>query len=215
MSAKKKEINAEYREIARRAYSNALDLHDEARLLLKEEKSPRAFTLAVASCEELVKSFLADIVWKEGLDPQTLYAERDDGRKRFILTDHTSKHGLFALFLFLAEVRRGGPAALEAVSEELMLTFKLDFGSVKGGASIEKMMRELERMRQDSVYVGVKLVNGRIKNPKQEITLDACEDLLKRIEEFIPRLEANLPVGRDQYQGWARKLRSTRIWKSR
>lgn len=51
----RKEANSEYKEIARFAYANALDLYNEAKFLLKERKSPRAFALAVASIEELIK----------------------------------------------------------------------------------------------------------------------------------------------------------------
>jgi AbiV family abortive infection protein len=81
----------EYNSIARLAYENAIELLDEARLLLREKNSPRAFTLAVASIEELMKSFLADLIWKGSAKPEDLRAELK-GKNWPILTSHGSKH---------------------------------------------------------------------------------------------------------------------------
>jgi AbiV family abortive infection protein len=202
-----KESKSEYGEIARLAYVNAMDLYDEARFLLKEKKSPRAFALAVASCEELVKSYLCDTVWKESLDPRTLLVERK-GKKWPILTDHLNKHGLFALFLFLGEVRKGGRKSLEETIKSLKTTLALDFRSVNGGAEMETFVRAMEGRREDSLYVDVKPVKGRIRTPKEEITPEICRGLMKRIEEFTPLLEANLQLSRDEYQEEIRKSRS-------
>jgi AbiV family abortive infection protein len=194
--------NPEYREIARLAYSNALDLQDEAKLLF-EAKSPRAFTLAVASCEELVKCILAFFIWNEDIDPEKVWAERG-GKRRPMLTDHTSKHGMFALFLFIEELRqeRGSEAGAQ-VLKDAVEKGELNFDSIQGGARLEKFMRETESRRQASVYVGVKSIKGRVQTPKTEITPEICQDLLKRIEQFIPVLEAILPLDKATYRKWS------------
>ncbi len=180
-----------------------MDLRDEAHLLFEQE-SPRAFTLAVASIEELMKSFLCDTVWKQNLDPSTLRAELK-GKEWPILTSHASKHRLFALFLLLSEARKGGRKALEETIETLKTTLTTDALTLKGKAEIETLVKALEGRRQDSLYVDVKKKDGRIKTPHTEITPAMCDDLLKRIDQFLPTLETNLKLSRNEYQKELRK----------
>lgn len=202
---KTQEPNSEYQQIARLAYDNATELFDEARLLLREKDSPRAFTLAVASVEELMKSYLADLVWKGGAKPEDLQAELR-GRKWPILTHHGSKHRLFALFLIMQAAKKEGTEKVESVDRMLRETLTTDSVNVKGMKEIVELITSMEGKRQDSLYVGTKVVEGRIKTPRQEISHKVCEDLFNRIEGFLPIVETNLKTSRERYQVETLKL---------
>jgi AbiV family abortive infection protein len=189
----------EFQRISRLAYSNGVDLLDEARLLLKEKQSPRAFALAVASVEELMKSYLADTVWKQDVDPNTLVAVLN-GRRVKIPTSHGAKHHLFALFLIMQSAQQEGSEKMESVRKALTETLDLDAVDVKGKQEIKELVASMERLRQDSLYVDTKEVRGIIKTPKQVISKGMCKDLFAKIEAFLPTVETNLKLSKEKYQ---------------
>lgn len=200
----RKEANSEYKEIARLAYANALDLYDEAKFLLQERKSPRAFALAVASIEELIKSVVYDSGWKQDIDPDLLLAE-SRGKKKSILLDHATKHQLYGLFLLYGEARKEGRKKAEEVFETLKTTGTTASLTLERKAEIDALITTLEGRRLDSLYVGVELEEGRVKTPKGEITLVMCQDLVTRIEQFIPFVESHLKLGREAFPKQPRK----------
>ncbi len=197
---------SEYLEIARLGYANASDLYLEARLLFKERNSPRAFTLGVAAIEELMKSNIADIVWKTDLDPKDLKARL---RKRDlpILTSHEPKHHLLAMFLVVRRARQEGPAKLEEVTSTLLKTLTTESLVLKGKADIARLVTSMEEKRQDSLYVGTARVNGRIKTPEKEITPEMTQELFKHIEELLSVSERNLKISKERYQQLAKKAK--------
>jgi AbiV family abortive infection protein len=198
---------SDYQVIARLAYENGVDLYEEAGVLLKRG-SPRAFTLAVASIEELMKSFLCDTVFKQDLDPDTLVAELDGKRWR-ILKSHKSKHILFALFLMLNQAKKEGQD-VEETRRLLETTLTTDSLRFKGKAEIERLILSMETRRQDSLYVDTKSEGGKVKTPKNQVTTEMSQDLISKIEEFLPTLETNLKVSRGGYMRELSKMRAER-----
>jgi AbiV family abortive infection protein len=196
---KETKTHPEYQTISRLAYDNGTELLEEARLLLREKESPRAFALAVASIEELTKAYLADSVWKQDLDPDALVAEFK-GRKWKILTHHGSKQHLFALFLIMDAARQEGSEKMANVDKTLRETLMTDAIDVKGKNEIVELITSMEGKRQDSLYVGTKVEAGRIRTPKKEISRQMSEDLIGRIERFLPILETNLKLSKPKYQ---------------
>ncbi len=203
------DIVSDYRMIARQAYDNATDLREDARLLLNARNSPRAFSLGVACVEELMKAFIADLVSKGSAKPEDLKAELK-GRVWPILTSHGSKHHLFALFLLLQAAKREGPGKVASVDKTLRETLTTDSIDVKGKAEIIKLVTTMEEKRQDSLYVGTKMVKGLIKTPKSEITREMCVDLLAKIDDFLPTVETNLKTSSEKYRDEAGKLAKER-----
>ncbi len=196
---KQAEPRPEYQKIARLAYINATELLDEAQLLSKEKKSPRAFALAVAAIEELMKSYLADTVWKQDLDPDTLVVELN-GRKLKILRSHGSKQHLFALFLIMQAARQEGRVKIASVARTLRETLNTASVEVKGKREIVESIASMERNRQDSLYVQTREERGIIKTPREVISQAMCEDLFAKIEAFLPIVETNLKLSKARYQ---------------
>ncbi|QQG49419.1 MAG: AbiV family abortive infection protein [archaeon] len=201
-----KDAETDYWEIAKEAYLNAAELRDEAWLLMKRG-SPRAFTLAVASIEELMKAQLADMVSKGSAKPEELIAQVDGKKPWPIMTSHKSKQNLFALFLFLkAAQAEGGEAKALEVDKILRDTYNTDKVNLKGKGHIIDLITNMEVRRQDSVYVGTKGSKASLKKPKREISEPMKEELLMILEEFLLSVEKNLMVSKERYGTWAREL---------
>lgn len=81
---------------------------------------------------------------------------------------------------------------------------------MKGKDQIIELVTTMEDRRQDSLYVGTKVVNGKVKTPKTQISRAECLDLLKRIDEFLPTVETNLKTSTGRYQTEAAKLNAER-----
>ena len=147
----KSDSDTDYREVARLAYSNGEELLNEAQLLLSKD-SPRAFTLAVASIEELIKAQLADMISKGSAEPSDLIAEMD-GRTWPMLTHHKSKQRLLTLFLLLrAAKKEGGEAKELEVDKVLRDTLNTASVKVRGKEHIEELITNMESRRQYSLY---------------------------------------------------------------
>lgn len=199
----------DYGEIARQAYSNGEELYREAGLLYAKH-SPRAFTLAVASIEELIKAELADMVSKGSAKPSDLVAEVD-GQWRPILTRHESKQRLLTLFLLLrAAKKEGGEAKELEVDRILKETYDTGSVQVQGQEQIIELISKMETRRKDSVYVGVKGRKGEIKTPQNQISEKMCAELLDIIGDLLKSVEANLMVSKERYAAEARKLNEER-----
>ncbi|MDA4124943.1 MAG: AbiV family abortive infection protein [Thaumarchaeota archaeon] len=190
--------NTDYRTISRLAYDNGVDLYEEAKLLHQKE-SPRAFTLAVASIEELEKSQLCDLVAKGMVKPEELVFEDKNG-KHPLLTHHKGKQILFTLFLLTQAANKEGRAKVAEVYDTLMRTGNTDTVNVKGKKQIVEQIVSMESRRQDSVYVGTKGVGKQVKSPKKAISRKMAEYLLQRISEYLPKLKTNLMMSDQQYQ---------------
>jgi hypothetical protein len=87
----------------------------------------------------------------------------------------------------------------------------IDSVDVEGKKEIVELITSLEDKRQDSLYVGTMLVGGRIKTPRKEISRQMCEDLFRRIEEFLPTIETNLMTTPKRYKNEAAKLARERV----
>jgi len=196
--------NAEYRMISRLAYDNGVDLYEEAKLL-HQKGSPRAFTLAVASIEELEKSQLCDLVSKGMVKPEELVIVDKSGRKRPILTHHKGKQILFTLFLLTQAANKEGRAKVAEVYDTLMRTGTTDAVNVKGKKQIIEHIVSMESRRQDSLYVGTEGVGKQVKSPKRVISPKMAEYLLQRIGEYLTKLETNLMMSAQQYQAENKK----------
>lgn len=199
---------SDYRLIAREAYDNATDLRADARFLL-EKNSPRAFAVSVACVEELMKAYMADLVSKGGAQPKDLKAEFD-GRKWPMLTHHGSKQRLFALFLLMQAAKKEGPEKMASVDKTLRETLSTDAVDVKGKNEILELINRMEERRQASLYVDIKVNRGKLQTPKKSITRVMSEDLLKKIDEFLPIVETNLKISAERYRAEVAKLEDER-----
>ncbi|MDG6990418.1 MAG: AbiV family abortive infection protein [Nitrososphaerota archaeon] len=195
---RKADPNADYATIAWLAYQNSLDLHAEAKLLL-ERRSPRAFTLAVASVEESMKAMLADAITKGEARPEELLVGDDRGRWGF-LTHHGGKQTLFALHLLAQAARKRGQESLFQLVETLRTSGDLESVELDEKNAIMEQVTSMERNRQDSVYVGVTGRGDAVKSPKKVITTEMCETLIGQLADFFPILKANLKLTGEEYR---------------
>jgi len=178
--------NADYPTISRLAIANGIDLYNEARLLLQQD-SPRAFALAVASAEELMKGVLAGFASvNRDMVGEFVFERERDGRKFPILTRHEGKHAFFGLFLLVqAAIREGGYARANEVLKAAAEVGDIEAVEVENKADIIRQIKSMETDRQDSLYVGVKGKGDNVKTPKKAISRAMTENLLGQIHTYI------------------------------
>ena len=206
--------NADYHAIAIQSYLNATDLYNEARALLKMD-SPRGYTLAEVSLEELIKAQLADMVAKGGARPEDLVAEVSEGEWRPILTRHASKQRLLTLFLLLRTAKaEGGTAKAEEVGKVLQETLTTDAVKLAGKQHIIDLILGMESNRKDSLYVGVSGTAETVKTPRRQVKKGMTEELLEIVEDLLRSVENNLMVSNERYATEAQKMADERIMRN-
>jgi len=176
-----KEQNDFFDRVARRAFENACDLNNEARLLFNYGHYARTAALSITSMEELVKAAAYILASIGEIDP-ALLKHKENGRYRYVLKSHRTKQKLFGLLhasaLVSNEYLKGvlaGKTPEEA--KRPLKTLHLDRKM--------KAFEALEEYRLAALYVGVE-EDKPLETPKQGFDRENSETLLGLSTELLP-----------------------------
>lgn len=168
-------------QVAVAAFSNALELNKEARILFDSGSYARATTLSILSMEEQVKAFAHRAVAFRLVRAQELKYEKG-GRVRLHMLDHKTKDILFGLlylnhFLLSEDIERikAGKTASEATKV---------FRSLHGIRDMGKVFETMEDERLNSVYVGVEEGKS-VVAPMEQFDREKCETFLRYSTELL------------------------------
>jgi AbiV family abortive infection protein len=149
------------------AFKNSLRLHEDAIILFNKHRFPSAYTLSVLSLEELGKYFSSeDFIFHSRVDGR--YSPQDEEKFINLIYQHRYKQNKFAY-----QIDYPGFLYFPGFAKRLIK---------------EIYAGEIEKSKQDSIYVGLYRKNnikGKISTPLSRITEQKAEKQITNLNDFI------------------------------
>jgi AbiV family abortive infection protein len=145
-------------------FQNALRLHFDSVLLVKERSFASAFAISVIASEEFGKAFaIEEIVFQAGLDKGQVHPE--DGKfMRSLLSDHKLKQGWFVSSFF----------------------------GIFGPKEVLRRYQTIQSAKNDAIYAGVRKGNHQIVRPFLMASSKAKQQIRTLNNALIDSIEGTL-----------------------
>jgi AbiV family abortive infection protein len=180
-----KEMKEIYKMAAMAAYTNCLELLDEAKILYRHSKFPRAYALAILSAEEFVKSYLCKYS-SAGLDPNNEVEK--------ILKDHKKKiRRLIPVLLSAYIFTKCGANIVGAIqhdnrqshSQQQLAPSVIQESVITAMESqpVTRIFMDAHRLKVKALYADVE--DRQLSVPSEVIGVSQCKEVLDFMNECI------------------------------